>query len=575
MRSRWFQTIAANGLIWLGVSMPSAATESELPARYFTLLASGVARVEERLAKEPTIDLEGIEAAPGWKHFPSALLAAATLYSQNHPANSRGGDPKLLELVRRIGDLLLREHARGRYTSRLDHHRDTYMWLEAYRRIGLELDEGRRARWRDALLGLIEKLAGQVAEKADYPAYHAPFISTSPNHLSLWASTVYLGGKVFKRPEWERLGAKVLHRLAAVEQDPDGYWGELTRAGPTTGYDYVTATAVALYYEHSKDPAALEALRRSTDFHKVFTWPDGTPVETINDRNRHWYVSAWAHFGFSHFPDGRRYAEFLTSSFKPDRVDLESLGRFAQDALYFHPGPVAPIPQDQENMHHRLRVPAGIRRHKPWTTCLSGIVAPQTSSQWFLDRQGHLSVFHDRLGLILTGANSKHQPELATFAERAGGRVVHVPTSSVLTMTDEIDSLGVAYENFFAVIERRTISSTRLEVRFSITPTDRMADAELHIQLVLKPGERIETATGRWSVVGKEPIRWNAAELGPSIRHRGWTLKLDPGAVLTWPIYPYNPYRAGPETEIDHAVATLTYSLTGRQTIAIAIETAD
>jgi hypothetical protein len=35
---------------------------------------------------------------------------------------------------------------------------------------------------------------------------------------------------------------------------------------------------------------------------------------------------------------------------------------------------------------------------------------------------------------------------------------------------------------------------------------------------------------------------------------------------LTWPIHPY---RAGPETEIDHAVATLTYPLTGRRTIAI------
>jgi hypothetical protein len=334
----------------------------------------------------------------------------------------------------------------------------------------------------------------------------------------------------------------------------------------------VTVTGVALYYEHSKDPAALQALRRSTEFHTFFTWPDGSPVETINDRNRYWSVSAWGHFGFSHFPVGRRYAEFLTSYLEADRLDLESLGRLAQDVLYYHEGPSSPIPQDQEHMHHRLRVPAGIRRDKPWTTCLSGIVAPYTSSQWFLDRQGHLSVFHDRLGLILTGANSKHQPELATFSERDSGRVVHVPISSELIMTDEGDRLGLALENYFAAIETKPPSRNRLEVRFSITPKDRMADAKLHLQLVLKPGERIETAAGQGTVVGKEPIRWKSDALGAWIRHSGWTLNLVPGAELTWPIFPYNPYRAAPETDLDHAVATLTYPLTGKQTIALAIE---
>src|SRR3989449_184573 len=180
------------------------------------------------------------------------------------------------------------------------------------------------------------------------------------NHLSLWASTVYLGGKVFAKLEWEQLGARVLHRFATEEQAPDGYWGEHSRNGPTTGYDYLTATAVALYYEHSRDAAALEALRRSTDFHKFFTYPDGTPVETINDRNRYWGVSPWGHFGFSHFADGRRYAQFLTSFFTTTDLSLETLGRLAQNALYFHNGSSTAIPQDQARYHHQLSVPAGI-----------------------------------------------------------------------------------------------------------------------------------------------------------------------------------------------------------------------
>jgi len=63
----------------------------------------------------------------------------------------------------------------------------------------------------------------------------------------------------------------VMHRLAAEEQTSDGYWGELTDNGPDTGYNFLTLTGVALYWEYSHDPVALEALRRATDFHKYFT----------------------------------------------------------------------------------------------------------------------------------------------------------------------------------------------------------------------------------------------------------------------------------------------------------------
>lgn len=351
----------------------STSAAVELPARYFRLLESGMAQVERRLAAEPDADLQRLEAKPGWRHFPSAILVAAVLYAKSHPANERQSDTKMLSLAQKIGDRLATEQENGYYATRLDHHRDTYMWLEAYRLLERELGEERRARWRQALLDNLTPLAAEVAKRQDYPWYQSPFIGTSPNHYSLWSSTLHLGGRIFGNQEWEDLGARIMHRFAAEEQTPDGYWGEHSRFGPTTGYDYLTTTGVALYWEHSQDSKALEALRRSTDFHKHYTYPDGIPVETINDRNRHWGVYMWGHFGFSHFPDGRRYAEFLTSFYSEARMDLESLGRMAQSALYFHEGPVAPIPQDQLRYAHQMSVPAGIRKSGPWVVCLSGL----------------------------------------------------------------------------------------------------------------------------------------------------------------------------------------------------------
>src|SRR5437867_11087140 len=142
-------------------SVGVAATN--LPGQYFELLNTGFARIEKRLTAEPAADLQTLESSAGWKHFPSAILVASVLYTQPNPANPRRGDATLLSLAQQIGDLLESEHARGRYTTRLDHHRDTYMWLDGYRLLERELGAERRARWGGALTNLMAALAADVA----------------------------------------------------------------------------------------------------------------------------------------------------------------------------------------------------------------------------------------------------------------------------------------------------------------------------------------------------------------------------------------------------------------------------
>ncbi|MCI0465169.1 MAG: hypothetical protein L0Z62_50245, partial [Gemmataceae bacterium] len=360
------------------------------------------------------------------------------------------------------------------------------------------------------------------------------------------------------------LGGRAMHRLAAEEQTADGFWGEFTDNGPTTGYNYLTMNCVALYWEHSRDKAALEALRRATTFHKYFTWPDGTPVETINGRNRHWGVSAWGHFGFSHWPDGRRYAEFLAGFFRPSPdkkagLGSKTIGRLAQSALYYHEGPTAPIPQELPRAAHQMNVPAGIRKTGPWTVCLSGLIDTPIDSQFTLDRQGHLSIHHQKLGLIITGANSRKQPELATFLEKTKDRVTTIPLSSRLRMSDDRDRLGLGYHTFFAEAEVPRPSDERLTFRFAITETGRgrLQDVKLNLQLCLKAGETLETA-GAKVVLGEKRVELTPEQIGGWIRHRGWKLHVDPAARLVWPVLPFNPYRNGPETDLLHAVGVLT-----------------
>lgn len=548
----------------LSLSMASAASNAaRLPAAYFRLMEAGSGQVKQALDAAPTPDLAALETRPGWKHFPYAILAPAVLYAKKHPANSHYHDPKMLALAIRIGDLLATEDEKGTYEPRLDSDWDTYMWLEAYRLLERDLGQERRERWRQHVLRNVALVEHDAAQRVDFPWYNSPYIGTSPNHYAQYASLLFLAGRTFGRQDWQALGARILHRFAAVEQTPDGFWGEHSRQGPTTGYDHLTMTQVALYYEYTKDPAALAALRRSTTFHENFTYLDGTPVEVINDRNRYWDVDTWGQFGFSNFADGRRYAEFLTSFLHADNLHIDWLGRLSQDALYYHEGPAAPIPQDHPRYSYRMQVPAGIRKTGPWVVCLSGIVAtPAVNNQYYLDRQSSLSVFHARLGLIISGANSKQQPEFATFSEKLSGEVYHTPLSSRLQMSDKEDRLSLAFNTFFSDLYVPAPTEDELTVRFVITGKGTPAEEpRLTLQLCLKPGETLETGAGRKLEVGAAHVELGPDELGGSIRHHGWTLKFDPTARLVWPVHPYNPYQAAPETGLEHAVAALSVPL--------------
>ncbi|PYT27605.1 MAG: hypothetical protein DMG57_17805 [Acidobacteria bacterium] len=550
----WLVTLLAIG---------STLKAVELPQRYFELLEAGSRQVNARLEADPTVDLDSLEKTPGWKHFGYSILAPAVLYSKRDAANPRYHDSKMLALTLRIGDLLASENEKGKFTPRLDSDWDIYTWLEAYRLLESELGAERRERWKRAILENIAPLAPDAAERIDFPWYNSPYIGTSPNHYAQWAQLLFLGGRVFDKPEWVKLGSQILHRFASTEQTPDGYWGEHSRAGPTTGYDHLTLSAVALYGEYSDDPAVIEALRRSTGFHMYFTYPDGTPVETINDRNRYWSVSAWAQFAFTRSAEGRRYAAFLAGFFDPEKLPMDALGRLAQDALYYHAGSSAPIPQDQERYVHRMSVPAGIRKTGPWVVCLSGIVDTQASTnQFYLDRQANMSVFHSKLGLIISGANSKRQPELATFHEKIAGVTYHLPLSSRLEMTDVRDRLSLAYNSFFNDLYVEPPSEREMKFRFVISGRGRPPeDSAATLQLVLKPGEVLETAAGKNITLGSEPVELTSEAIGGWIRHHGWTLNVDPAARLVWPVYPFNPYANAPETTLEHAVAALSVPL--------------
>src|SRR6185369_14495248 len=139
-------------------------------------------------------------------------------------------------------------------------------------------------------------------------------------------------------------------------------------------------------------------------------------------------------------------------------------------------------------------VPAVMRKSSGWTTCVSGIVSTRAQiNQFYLDRQGHISVFHENLGLIVTGANSKRQPELGTFSERFDDVVNALPLSSRLDTSSSGDRLALSYNTFFADIRMHPATTQTFAFDVSITPRSRGTSRQIALQLYLKPGQFLET----------------------------------------------------------------------------------
>lgn len=550
------------------IAYPSAAQDkgpSALPARYFWLMSAGSDNVAAKINGKPDITFAELEKEAGARHFPFAILAPAVLYSKKHNTNKRYHDAAMLALAFRLGDMMASESENGTYEDRADSDWETYMWLETYRLLHNNLGDARRERWKKELLKNIRPLEEECLKRINFGWYNTPYTGTSPNHYSIYASIIYLGGKVFNDRSWQKLGAQILRRFAIGEQTPDGFWGELVNESPTIGYNHLTLTSVSVYWENSHDTAVLPALRRATTFHKNFTYPNGEPVETMNDRNRHWGVSPWGQFAFTNYPDGRRYAQFLAGFFSIYELPMDVLGRMAQNALYYHEGSLHPIPQDQKNYTYQTKVPAVINKNGHWITALSGIISPQAFlNQFYLDRQAHLSIYHETLGQVISGANSKRQPELGTFAEKISGKYHSIPISSRLRVSKDSIRLSMGYNTFFSDLYLPATPGKELRFQFVCSGMGRPAEqASLNLQLCLKAGETLETAAGKKIVLGTEKLQLTPEMIGGWIRHRGWTLRMDESATIIWPFYPYQPYGDEPhlETDIKYAVGTLSVPL--------------
>ncbi len=298
------------------------------------------------------------------QHLIFPLAAAWTL--QNSPYR---GDDKILQAIVRGGDALIDAQDENGMWTFLKKDYSTwgqiYMpwtysrWIRAYQIVREALEPDSRARWDKALLLGFEGIARTALTRVhNIPTHHA--------------MALFCAGTVFGRKDWQTQARDFMH-VVAEAQSAFGWWSE--NVGPVVSYNYVYPDAIGVYYKMSGDVQVLGCLEMAARFHANYIYPDGSAVETVDERNTYKPSIRLGSPGFSCSAIGRGYLA------RQHRLFAESGGTFDVDyatnlLLYSGEGPVEETPSDTGDHAHRMGDSALVVARTPWTISLSRCKLP-------------------------------------------------------------------------------------------------------------------------------------------------------------------------------------------------------
>ncbi|MFP4026773.1 MAG: hypothetical protein ACLFWL_03180 [Candidatus Brocadiia bacterium] len=436
-------------------------------------------------------------------------------------------------------------------------------WIRAYWLVKDAMPKDARNRWEEALLlgyrGISEK-AMQIVH--NIPTHHA--------------MGLYCAGLVFDRQQWREQSKAFMAKVVA-RQSPNGWWPE--HEGPVVAYNFVYSEALGVYYSMSGDTSVLDALERASRYHANLTYPDGSAVETLDGRNPYQEGVRLRGSGFSHTPIGRGYLMHQHARY------LETARHFPADyaahlLLHGGEGPVEPTSAELDHHVHRMGQEALIVRNCPWFFCISAFCSEIPQVRWGQDRQNFVSVFHDNVGLIIGGGNTKLQPLWSNFtvgdtsllrhtpgdtdpefSPRKG--LLHVPDNATYMDDKSAPGLLLNYGEETCNITLTPKNDTSLTIKYEATANSGDA-VEGHVTLLPDLHETLDFGSGESVELGEEFLERSGESW---IEHRGWRLYLPEDSRVVWPALPHNPYRKGGEStpEEGRIVVVLPFSNTASE----------
>ncbi len=478
------------------------------------------------------------------------IFALAAAWSIDDPANKWHHDPQVLKAAIRGGELLTEtQDKKGQWVfrkkdnSEWGNHYNPWVysrWIRAYSLIKDAMPRESRNTWEKGLrLGY-----GGIA-RASFRTVH-----NIPTHHAMGT---FIAGQALGQKPWSTAAAAFMTRVVAA-QDPNGFWSE--HYGPVVNYNRVYVEAIGIYYSVSRDPSVLNALNRSARFHSAFIYPDGTPIETIDERNPYHGNVTFPNVGFTFSAEGRAYIRHQWELCK-NRKTISDADDIACFLLYGQDGPIADIYSQNAGAKTFTTTDgkAAVTRQGAWTIALSAYCCPVYANRWIQDRQNFISVYHTNTGLIVGGGNTKLQPFWSTFTvgdpttfKHNGSEtpnflpppgLVHVPSNAALRGDDSID---FAYGTVPCSVTAKIQSENKVQISYSAAKSPGTPKTQAHMTLIPSHKGAWRTGSGRAGTLSK-PLDLTAVQCGGWFEHNGWRVQVPAGCRVQWPLLPHNPYR--------------------------------
>lgn len=424
------------------------------------------------------------------------------------------------------------------------------------------------------------------------PGVAKPWLHNIPTHH---AAGLFKAGILFERPEWKTKARDYLHLIVA-EQIEDGWWTE--RSGPVVVYNQVYLDSLSIYYHTSGDGLVGAALERGNRYHYHTTYPDGSFIETFDERNYTYPVAVMES------PDGNRTYHPPLVKMHPGLYASAEGRALIAFLLEIHARRGSPIPNAEMMLLFQPEEPfstdgavlepeftmgsdAVVLRDGPWVNTFSAYTAERTSNRFIQDRQNFFSLFHQSIGLLFGGGNTKIQPLWSTLTVGHPGLVSPVGSTadSELVPDSDLDYVaetarllrtasgrGVRLESAGAILELQVIliSDERAEVRIRLlraAPDGRPACC--HIPLIPYPGERVGFADETEHELEEDP--W-VVEGVSAFDYCGWHFSVEPRGKMIWPARAHNPYTKDGHSALGEARLVLSLPLDEEKAYRVCLE---
>ena len=438
-------------------------------------------------------------------------------------------------------------------------------WIRARWLVGDAMPEDARKRWDDALQlgysGISDRAMGHVH---NIPCHHAMGLSCA--------------AIVYGRDDWAAQSRAFMMQVCDA-QSPNGWWAE--HKGPVVSYNFVYSEALGAYHHMTGDVDVVEAIDRAAQYHANLTYPDGSSVETVDGRNPYHEGLRLRGTGFCHSATGRGYLArqhaIHQRTGKPFPADYA-----ASLLIHGEKGPAEKVAADADSRVWRMGDEAATVRKRPWFFCTSAFLADLPQNRWGQDRQNFVSVYHDKVGVIVGGGNTKLQPlwsnftvgdtsllrhtpgdEDPDFSAREG--LLHVPDDANYEASEDAGRLALTYGEETCTVTVTPVSDTeltltceatahsgnRVEGHVTLIPhiTEKALTADLNTPKVPPPprtGGKLRFASGAEEALGEDCI---GREGEAWVSHAGWRIHMPEGCKVVWPALPHNPYRKQGQSE--------------------------